>query len=152
MKQTFNLVFDHCINDGEFDELPAYRGIYLFKVTTKGMKPNSFKSRVVYIGKADEKGGLRGRITPQHEHLEDARKLVKKAKETDPSAFLIIAYTNENPDLENYNWLPRAEAALINGRKPEINCASTVSFGYDETELKISGDWSGGLERDYDVK
>jgi len=151
MKQTFNLVFDHCIEDKEFDNLPSYPGIYIFRVTTRNLD-KSYNPKIVYIGKADQENGLKGRVNDQHEHLDDARKLVKKAQEAGEKAFLTIAYTDENPDLEKNDWIARVEAALIYAKQPEINTAGRDSFNYDETELNVSGKYHGGLNSFYDVK
>ena len=148
MIKTFELSFNKYIKDLEFDKLPEYKGIYLFKVTT--IKDGINYSTIIYIGKADGENGLKGRVNENHEHITDARKRVEDAKKNDKTAFLTIAYSDENS--ENEAYLERIEAALIFSKKPPINTQSKESFSYADTILNISGNRMAGLEKHYSVK
>jgi hypothetical protein len=133
--------------DGEFDKLPTYHGIYMFRSCHR--KNGDVYPEVIYIGKADQDNGLAGRVNERHEHLADARKYVKDKGE---GYYLSISYTDKNDDIDQYDWIARIEAALIYARQPAINIMSTVNFTYDETELHISGIRHLDLQGYYDVK
>ena len=135
MEQTFNIVFDKCIMDNEFEKMPKYKGIYLFRLTIE--KENSWDSKVIYIGRADGNDGLSGRVKGDHEHLPGARKLVDEAKKSGKNAFLTIAYSNEDETIANN--IERIESALIFAVKPTLNDKQTESFNFDKTILNISG-------------
>ena len=142
MEKTFEIAFNNCIRDKQFDKLPEHKGIYLFRITVE--KDDKWDSTIVYIGKADGEKGLKGRVNENHEHLSDARKKVNNAKANGSNAFLTICYSDENETNEDY--LERIEAALIFARKPSINDKGKDSFAYHKTTLNISG------ERKYDLK
>lgn len=148
MSDTFDISFNKYIKDLEFDKLPEYKGIYLFKVTT--IKDNNYHSRIVYIGKADGEKGLKGRVGENHEHIADARKKVEEAKKNDETAFLTIVYSDENSNNEPH--LERIEAALIYAKQPSINTQGKDSFNYPETVINISGSWKADFEKTYTVK
>ena len=148
MEKTFEIAFNNCIKDKQFDKLPEYKGIYLFRVTEE--KDDEWYSTIVYIGKADGDKGLKGRVNENHEHLTDARKKVNSAKANGKDAFLTICYSDE--DEENENYLERIESALIFARKPSINDKGKDSFNYHKTILNISGKRKSDLKKQYIVE
>jgi hypothetical protein len=135
MEQTFNIVFDNFIRDNEFEKMPKYKGIYLFRLTID--KGDSWDSKVIYIGRADGEDGFAGRVKSDHEHLPDARKIVDEAKKNGKNAFLTIAYSNEDEAVANN--IERIESALIFAVQPTLNDKQTDSFNFDKTTLNISG-------------
>lgn len=146
MDQAFEISFNNMIRDKEFEKLPCYAGIYLFRLSH--VENDRLYSKVIYIGKAESSEGLAGRVNEQHEHLDDARKLVKKAGD---GYFLTISYTDKNDIFDKNDWLLRIEAALIYSVKPELNTDGVTSFTYDDTIINISGSRYNNLEKSYQV-
>lgn len=135
MAKVFDVEFNHYIKDGEFEKVPQYKGIYLFRLTEK--KNNKLFPTVVYIGVADGDTGLNGRINDKHEHLQEARELVKKEKKKGKDVFLTISYSSKK--IENDDYWRRIEAALIYSKKPVLNVSNTFSFNYPKTTIRVSG-------------
>ena len=148
MAKTFEVAFNNFVKDGQFDKLPDYKGIYMFRVTEN--KGDKWYSTIVYIGKADGDKGLKGRVNENHEHLEDARKKVDYKKSKGIDAFLTISYSDKNDN--NVNYLERIEAALIFAKQPSINNQGKDSFNYQKTTLNISGKRKYDLDNQYIVE
>ena len=145
MKKHFSISFNNAIRDGAFDKLPNHKGIYMFRLTE--ITNNRWRPEVVYIGVAENDGGLKGRVNEFHEHINDARKLVKKEKDKGRNVILTIAYTDENNQNDD-SW-KQIEAALIFCKKPVINTDGKESFNYCETTIDISGTYHNDLKEQY---
>ncbi len=148
MAREYNIAFNKMIKDGEFDQLPNYKGIYMFRVTE--IVNNKYYSKVVYIGVAKGEGGLADRINNNHEHINDARKIVNSEKAKGKHVILTISYTDENAEY-NDSW-ERIEAALIFGRKPPINIDGKDSFRNFKTTINISGKRHSDLKTKYIIE
>lgn len=148
MEKEFEIKFDNYIKDNEFDKLPEYKGIYLFRVTVQ--TKSGWNCKVIYIGRADGEKGLKGRVNETHEHLEDARKLVKESRQQGNDAFLTISYSDKDTDITNN--IERIESALIYGKKPQLNTQQVKSFSYDKTIIKISGKRHFDLDSKYEIE
>ena len=148
MAKTFDITFDNYIYDGEFDEIPSYKGVYLFRITER--KNSKLYPKVVYIGVAEGEDGLAGRVNSSHNKLDEARELVKKEQSKGKDCILTISYTNKKEEYDAY-W-NRIEAGLIYKRKPELNTEYMDSFDYPETTINVSGGHHQDLEQQYAIK
>ena len=152
MKQ-YSLKFENHVLDNGFDQLPAHKGIYLFRVSIPTSK-DCIESFIIYIGKADGENGLKGRINDSHEHIDDARKLVNDINSRlltgDKKCYLTISYSSKteytNDDIE------RIESALIFIKKPILNDKSKYSFNYQKTVIEITGNHKADLDEEYIVE
>lgn len=148
MEKIFDIEFKKFIRDKEFEKLPEYKGIYLFRVTVE--EKDLWRSRIVYIGRADGEKGFKQRINESHLHINDARNEVQKEIEKGNKAFLTIVYSEQSQEITDY--IERVESALIIGRSPKFNIEQTKSFNFDRTIINISGDRKFDLQNQYDIK
>ena len=148
MTKTFDIVFDNYICDSEFEKMPSYKGVYLFRLTER--KDNKLYPRVIYIGVAEGGDGLAGRVNNYHNKLNEARKLVKIEQSKGKDVFLTISYTNKNDEYNLY-W-NRIKAGLIFGRKPQLNDEYTKNFGYQKTTIIINGARHQDLKKKYTIE
>lgn len=148
MAKTFDITFDKFIYDGEFDEMPSYKGVYLFRLTER--KDGKLYPTIVYIGVAEGEKGLAGRVNDSHNKLEETRKLVKKEQNNGKDVALTISYTNKKEEYDSY-W-NRIEAALIIGRQPELNDEYTKNFSFPKTTVNISGTRCCDLKEQYVIE
>ena len=145
MAKIFDITFDKYIYDGEFDEIPSYKGIYLFRLSER--KNNNLDSTIIYIGVAEGDKGLAGRVNESHNKLEEARKLVKEQQSKGKNVVLTISYTNKKEEYDSF-W-NRIEAGLIFGRKPRLNDEYKKNFGYLKTTIKVGGTHYQDLMKQY---
>lgn len=148
MNKTFNIEFEKYIKDNEFEKLPEYKGIYLFRVTIE--EKNTWTSKIVYIGRADGEKGFKQRICDSHSHIDDARKEVQNEISKGNNAFLTIVYSENSKEVTDN--IERIESALIFGRLPKFNTEQTKSFNYDDTTINVSGGRKFDLKDKYIIK
>lgn len=145
MAKTFDVTFDNFIYDGEFDEMPSYKGVYLFRLSER--KDKYLNSSIIYIGVAEGDRGLAGRVNESHNKLDEARKLVKEQRNKGKDVVLTISFSNKKEEYDSF-W-NRIEAGLIFGRKPQLNDEYTKNFGYLKTTINIKGTHYQDLKKQY---
>lgn len=149
MEKTFDISFNNLIFDNQFDDLPDYDGVYLFRMSKKA--GDGLTSQVLYVGKANGENGLKGRVNKNHEHLPDARQIIYKANKSiandNEKYFLTICYS----DKTSYSKtdIERIEDALIFGFEPKINDKCTKSFNHDKTTINVGGNKKQDLKSKY---
>lgn len=85
---------------------------------------------LVYIGKSDQEGGIRARLST-HEKMPDFEKQARRGE-------VIVFSCAPTSTLA----LARVENALIYTQKPILNDKGTKSFNYPDTEVILSGDYA----------
>ncbi|MCR4661961.1 MAG: hypothetical protein K5765_08220 [Clostridia bacterium] len=148
IEKTFDISFNNYINDNSFSLLPKYKGIYLFKIYEKN--ESRVSPTIIYIGVASGENGLMGRVNNEHEHLEDARKLVQEMRDKNIDARLVICFSDEKEEYNDF-W-ERIEAALIFGRKPILNTEYKKSFTFNKTIVNVSGSRYLDLKEKYIIE
>ncbi len=121
---TYNLKFDGYWREMNSASIPDESGIYCvytcdYDVTAGGVSID----QLIYIGEAEK---VRNRIK-DHERKSDWEKSLKIGQELCYSFAPIVSGRE------------RAEAALINRRKPKYNTEHKDNFSYDETNVETSG-------------
>ena len=92
---------------------------------------------LIYIGKADQEGGVRSRLT-YHEKMPDFEKQIRRGEILVFSCAPLIAFV-----------LDRVENALIFTQQPILNDKGTKSFNYPDTEICLSDEYAQIVEGEW---
>lgn len=154
MKQTFAIVIGAGAWDSNPDEMPAEKGIYFVyrckTMTDKNGKlilddkdrPKKFLDKLLYIG---ESGDARERMK-DHNRDDDVR-----TSDIPKNESLYYTFAEYNGSDDNRR---RIEAALIYKHRKVLpdgvgNTKNTKTFDYDETTIKISGEYTDCLTKEF---
>ena len=119
------------------DELPEYNGIYCVYLIIPSSIGRPESIRLIYIGKADEEGGIRKRFLSGHHKMSQFEKYVSEGNQVFISCSPVKRPENK---VVSSRDIHRVESALIYSQQPRLNGKKTDSFNFQDTIVNIKGE------------
>lgn len=142
--KEFNLNFDGYWTKEGIPNMPTYDGIYCVYVGTPTSNDSMILKKLIYIGKADRRDGVRGRLLT-HEKM---RQFENEAHIGETICFFCTPVLRPNGKIVTREDILRAESALIYTQEPTLNTDSKDSFNYQDTIVNVGGKYEymeGGI-------